>query len=65
MFSVSFEVIVNGKVIFQKEIVSGKAHDWFQVTWCTREGDPLSPFLFTLAVDGLSRMMIWGLKKGL
>lgn len=52
--SVAFSVIVNGQ-----------PREWFKGQCGVRQGDPLSPFLFTLAVDVLSRMLRRRSNKGI
>ena len=52
--SMSFVVLVNGNV-----------KGWIKATKGLRQGDPLSPFLFTIVADALSRMMIRAEERGL
>ena len=46
-------------------LVNGNAKGWVKASRGLRQGDPLSPFLFTLVVDVLSRLMFKVEKKGL
>ena len=46
-------------------LVNGNAKGWVKATRGLRQGDPLSPFLFTIVVDVLGRMMIRVEERGL
>lgn len=44
--SVKFSLIINGNI-----------EGFFQSHWGLRQGDPMSPFLFVLAMEGLNHML--------
>ena len=46
-------------------LVNGSAKGWIKASKGLRQGDPLSPFLFTLVVDFLSRMIFRVEERGL
>ena len=46
-------------------LVNGNAKGWVKATRGLRQGDPLSPFLFTIVADVLGRMMIRVEERGL
>ena len=46
-------------------LVNENAKGWIKVTRGLRQGDPLSPFLFTIVAYALSRMMIRAEERGL
>ena len=46
-------------------LVNGSARDWVKASRGLRQGDPLSPFLFTLVVDVLSRSIFKAKERGL
>lgn len=54
LFSATFAVLVNGN-----------AKGWVKTYKGLRQGDPLSPFLFTLVVDALSRLIVRAEERGL
>lgn len=45
-------------------IINGKPKSWFTASRGLKQGDPLSPFLFTLATDIMSRMLSKGVDRG-
>ena len=45
-------------------LVNGNTKGWVKTSRDLRQGDPLSPFLFTLMVDVLSRLMFRAEEKG-
>ncbi|RVX09326.1 LINE-1 retrotransposable element ORF2 protein [Vitis vinifera] len=46
-------------------LVNGNAKGWVKASGGLRQGDPLSPFLFTLVADVLSRLMIRAEETGI
>ena len=44
-------------------LVNGNAKGWVKASIGLRQGDPLSPFLFTIVADVLSRMMLKAKEK--
>ena len=46
-------------------LVNGNAKGWVKASRGLRQGDPLSPFLFTLLADVLSRLMIRAEETGI
>ncbi|RVW66935.1 Peptidyl-prolyl cis-trans isomerase CYP59 [Vitis vinifera] len=46
-------------------LVNGNAKRWVKASRELRQGDPLSPFLFTIIVDVLSRLMLRAVESGL
>lgn len=44
-------------------IVNGKPVSWFDASMGLRQGDPLSPFLFTIVVDVLSSLFTRGIDR--
>ena len=46
-------------------LVNGNAKGWVKASRGLRQGDPLSPFLFTLVADVLSRLMIRAKETGI
>ena len=46
-------------------LVNGNAKGWVKAFRGLRQGDPLSPFLFTIVVDVLSRLVVRAEERGL
>ena len=46
-------------------LVNGNAKGWVKASRGLRQGDPLSPFLFTLVANVLSRLMIRAEETGI
>ena len=54
------EVIDEGCLSFASfaVLVNGNAKGWVKATTSLRQGDPPSPFFFTIVVDVLNRMVL-------
>ena len=46
-------------------LVNGNAKGWLKASRGLRQGDPLSPFLFTIVADVFSRLLMRMEKRGL
>ena len=46
-------------------LVNGNAKGWVKASRGLRQGDPLSPFLFTIVADVLSRLLMRMEERGL
>ena len=46
-------------------LVNGNAKGWVKASRGLRQGDPLSPFLFTIMADVLSRLLMRMEERGL
>ena len=46
-------------------LVNGNAKGWVKASRGLRQGDPLSPFLFTIVADVLSRMLLKAKERNL
>ena len=46
-------------------LVNGNAKGWLKASRGLRQGDPLSPFLFTIMADVLSRLLMRMEERGL
>ena len=46
-------------------LVNGNAKGWVKASRGLRQGDPLSPFLFTIVADVFSRLLMRMEKRGL
>ncbi|RVW41858.1 putative ribonuclease H protein [Vitis vinifera] len=62
-------VLIANEVVDEKRsfaiLVNGNAKGWVKASRGLRQGDPLSPFLFTLVADVLSRLMIRAEEAGI